>query len=177
MNSDKPYDSAKIEFDFNKKYRERVVTENAPDSWIEIIISLNSTYIYSDKREGVTGFACAAVRQFLDSVDSVLADERHVIEFEFGPSWLALDPRDRDSISVVQCTTLRRAENPSERRDIFTPYPVTKQAWITGVLKAAKEFHERVLELNPELEDRKVLKQIREKIAAAEQSYRESNLS
>ena len=177
MNANEPSDSVQIEFHFSEKYREQVVAENKPDSWIEIAIAVDDMYIYGDNEGGVTGFACGAVLQFLDSVDLVLAGERYIAEFEYGPTWLALDPRDENSIYVSKCMTWTGANNPEKRLDIDISRPATKQTWITEVLETATEFHERVIELNPELEDREVLKQIREEIAAAEQSYRGSNLN
>ena len=123
MKTTKPANSVQIEFHFDESYREKVIKRNPLDVWIELSMAVNDTDIYGGDNRNVTGIAASAMLQFLDSADPVLSGERHIIEFESGPSWLALDPRDEESINIIKCLTLREAKNPSERRDLYTPHP------------------------------------------------------
>lgn len=132
-------------------------------------MSVGNTYIYGSEESGVTGFACGAVLNFLDSVEAVLDDIQYIVEFEFGPTWLALYPRDDHSIEVVKRITLNGAQERADLLDVETARPVTKEAWVEAVLDAARTFQNTVLDLNPALEDQEVLQQIRTEIERVEQ--------
>ncbi|NGM71291.1 hypothetical protein G6M89_20195 [Natronolimnobius sp. AArcel1] len=162
-------DSAEIIPYYDQNYRQEVIENKSPDSWIEIAIKVDETYIYGDEGSGVTGFACGAVLNFLDSVEAVLNDEQYIVEFEFGPSWLALDPRDDASIYVGRCSTLKGARNPDERLEIDVQRPVSKQGWIDAVIDTAREFYDTIVELNPSLLDDDSMIQIQTKIMEVEE--------
>lgn len=170
MSPEHVFEEAEIEFRFDQKYREQVM-QAEPDSWIEIAISVGDTYIYGDAEAGVTGFACGAVLNFLDSVEAILDDSQYIVEFEFGPTWIALYPRDDDSIEVAKRITLNRAQERADLHEGEIARPVTKEAWVAAVLDAARTFHGTVVDLNPALEDHAVLRQIRTEIERVEQLH------
>lgn len=158
-----------ITFHYDSEYRRRVSDEQNPDGWIEVSIAVGGTYIWGGSNSGVTGFACGIVLNLLDSVDAVLSDTRQIIEFEFGPSWLVVEPWDDEAVNVAKSSTLMGARNPDDRLDIDTSCPVSQEAWIEEVITTARDFHETVIAMNPSLRDREVMKQIREEIDRAEE--------
>lgn len=172
MNETAPADSATITFYYDSDYRQRVVEDHRPDSWIEISVAVGETYIWGDPEGGVTGSACGIVLNLLETVNTVLADERRIIEFEYGPSWMVVEPWDDEAVNVSKSSTLMGAQNPDKRLDIDTARPVRKQAWIDEVIATARDFHDSVLEMNSELQSRAVMAQIRAEIDSAEERRR-----
>lgn len=164
-----PPTTATITFHYDSEYRQRVSEKQNPDEWIEVSIAVGETYIWGGPDGGVTGFACGIVLNLLDSVDAVLSDERHVIEFEFGPSWMVVEPWNDEAVNVAKSSTVMGARNPDNRLDIDTSRPVLKEAWIEEVVETAHDFHDTVLEMNPGLRSRDVMEQIREEIDRAEE--------
>lgn len=168
MNSEYPHETATIELHYSGKYENKVINEDEPDSWIEISISVGDTYIYGNSESGVTGFACGAIISFLDSVEAIIENRQYIVEFEYGPTWLALDPLDDDTINVAKSVTLKGAKNPRERLEVDTSRQVKKGAWIDAVLEAARRFYDIVVDLNPELKNREVMEKIRTEIEGVE---------
>ncbi|QSX00514.1 hypothetical protein [Haloterrigena alkaliphila] len=169
MTGTSPSATATITFHYDSEYRQRVSEKQNPDGWIEVSIAVGETYIWGSSDGGVTGFACGIVLNLLDSVDAVLSDERYIIEFEFGPSWMVVEPWDDEAVNVAKSSTLMGARNPDDRLDIDTSRPVLKEAWIEEVVETARDFHDTVIGMNPNLRTRDVMEQIREEIARAEE--------
>ena len=164
---------AQITFQFDREYREKVSKEDRPNSWIDIAISVNDTYLYGSNEEGVTGSACLAVLDFLESVEPVLDSTQYIIELGFGPTWLALYPQDDHTVEVAKRITLKEAKERADLREVETARTVTEQAWAEAVLDAAHTFHDTVVDLNPSLEEQKVMQQIRTEIDRVEQLVEE----
>lgn len=156
-------DTATIKFRYDSEYRQHVIEGKYGDSWITVDIAIGDTEIYGPGHEA-TGTAGIVVLELLASVEAAVDDERCLIEFDSGPYWLVVEPRDVTSVNVVRCVTIKGARNPDERLDIERSYPITKQAWIEAVINAAQDFHDTVLDLNPDLQDQKELKQIQNEI-------------
>jgi hypothetical protein len=148
-----PAETATIKFHYDDEYRRKVVEEQYPGDWIEVTIAVNDTYIHGGQDWGVTGLACFIVFQLLDSVEAALADEQYIVEFEYGPDWMVVEPWNETAVNVAKCTTLMGARNPEKRLEIDTSCPVTKQAWITEVIETAQNFHDTIIDLNTEIRD------------------------
>ncbi len=167
MTDGPPAQTATIDFQYERSYRVSV-EDGDPDSWIAVAIAIGDTYIWGGPNSGVTGFACGIVLNLLETVDAALLDERYVVEFEWGPSWMVVEPRNDASVTVSRASTLKGARNPDERLEVDTARPVTKRAWIEEVVDTAREFHGTILEMNPDLRTRGVMQQLRRKIRRAE---------
>lgn len=152
-------ENATIELYYDDSYQQQVIEENHPGGWINIGIMIGGTYLWNMEYE-VTGFATGIILQLLESVSVPLTEERYIIELEYGPSWIAVEPRDEHSVTVAKCVTISGARNPEKRLDIDTALPVTKRGWIEAVTETAQHFRETVLGLNPDLHDHTGLEQI-----------------
>jgi len=161
-----PSETASIEFRYDSEYRQKA-REGEPNEWIAVSIAVDETYIYGDPDGGVTGSACEIVHQFLESIEATVADERYVVEFEFGPTWLVVEPSNGDAVNVSSCSVPQGRHDPSERLDIDMSRPITKQGWIDSVIDAAEDFHDTVVDIGPDLYDHSVMVQVREDIAHA----------
>jgi hypothetical protein len=161
-------DIATIDFQYDSKYQLNVIEEQYADGWINVDVAIGDTEIYGPGHEA-TGTAGIVVLELLTSVEAALDDERCLIEFDIGPYWLVIEPRDVESVNVVRCVTIKGARNPDERLDIERLHPVTKQAWIEAVINATQDFHDTVLDLNPDLDDQEELKGIQNEIERADE--------
>jgi hypothetical protein len=157
-------ETATIEFQYDSKYRRQVIEDQYADGWINVDVAIGDTEIYGPPGHKATGFACVIVLELLASVEAAIVDERYLIQFDSGPFWLVVEPRDVNSVNIVSCVTIKGARNPDERLDIERSHPITKQAWIREVIETAQDFHDTVIDLNPELREQDVLKQIQNEI-------------
>lgn len=167
-----PSENATIVLYYDEKYRQQVIEKDSPDSWINIGITAEGTYLWN-MEYGVTGFACGIVLQFIDSVCTTISEDRCIIELEYGPSWITVEPQNYQSVNVVMCSTIAGARNPDKRLDIDTSLVVTKQGWVDAVIEMAHEFRQTVLDLNPELHDHTTIKEIHQKTKRAETLVKE----
>lgn len=162
-------ESVQIDFRPDEKYREQVINESYLSGWIETTALVDDIYIYGGEDTSAEGLGNTIVLDFLRSVEPVLDHTQHLIEFPDGSTWLALYPRDDDSIEVAKRIVLKWARERAELNEVETACPVTKQAWIEAVLEAAQTFHDTVLDLNPALEDHETMEEIRAEIERVEQ--------
>ncbi|UOO96434.1 hypothetical protein MUK72_06945 [Halococcus dombrowskii] len=170
-----PAETATIEFHYGSKYRQTVIEEQYPGDWIEVTITVGSTYIYGCQNQGITGLASGIVLQLLESIDAVLSDEQYILEFEYGPTWMVVEPWNEDTINVSRATTMEGARNPDERLDIDTSRPITKQGWIKAVIDTAQEFHDTIIDMNPSLRDQEEMVEIQNEIHRVEEEWETSD--
>lgn len=163
MTDAKPAVSAEIRFRLDESYRQSV-RDGDLDDWIQTAVAVGGTWIYGSAEEGVTGHACTTALGLIDSVRAARSDERYVIEFEFGPTWLVVEPRTERSITVTKSVTYAGTTDPEQRLDVDTSRPVTKTAWRDAVVDATQTLHETVIEENPALEADDSLERIRAEI-------------
>lgn len=157
-----------IRFHYDQAYRERVIEEADPDSWIETSLRIGDDDVYGGSYRSVTGFACQTVLQLLASVEAVHSGDRSVVQFDYGPSWLSVDPIDERVVEIAACHTLQGATDPEERLDVDRVQRTTAEAWKTAVLELANDFQQTVVDIYPELDDHDVLKEIRSDIRQVE---------
>ena len=155
-------ENVSIGLDYSHKYLQSV-EDGEPDKWINISIKVGETHLYG-AAGGVRGFAWGFVDALLDSIDSINKDERHIIELEYGPTWLIIEPNGSDSVNVARCTVPQGRENPEKRLDIDKSQPVYKQVWINEVLRVAEEFYSKTTQHNPELTNKRTIKDLNKKM-------------
>lgn len=161
--TDEPADSATITLVYDDRFKNFVIEDETPDMWITTKITVGETPLWNFEY-GVDGLAAGIVYNLLDSIAPIINDERYYLTFEYGPSYLVVEPRDSNSVTIVYCVQKSSIENPDERIDIETELPVTKRAWAAAVLDTAHEFRRTVLDLNPDLSDHKAMESITENL-------------
>lgn len=152
-----------IEFHFDQKYQDWV-KQGDPQRWISVSLSIGDKDVYGGSRATVTGDACIVMLDLLESVTALRSESSSVIHFDQGPSFLSVGPENSTAVEITACHTLKGAKNPEERLDIARPYITTRELWESAVLKAAREFHETVVDMNPDLQDHEVISEIQDRI-------------
>ncbi len=120
--------------------------------------------IYGGSRGVVTGSACVIVLDLLDSIEAIRSNDRGIITFDDGPSWLSIAKYDESTVEIAACHTLKGAKNPKNRLDISRTTVVTQQAWEEAVLEFSRKFSDKVTDINPSLSNHETIEQIREKV-------------
>ncbi|MFA9428152.1 hypothetical protein [Natronorubrum sp. A-ect3] len=161
-----------IKFHYDQRYRQRIIDDAEPDSWIQTSISIDGTDLYGETYSRVTGFACGIVISLLESVVAAQSTERTIIEFENGPSWLTVDPIDETTVELAACHTYSGAKDPNERLDVDRVQLVQRSAWRDAVVTHAHDFIEEIIDLNPELDEHEVIAQIRSQVREIESTER-----
>ena len=154
--------SVEIKFRYDDRYRSHLVEDDNPNAWIQIPIQIGDEYIY--REEGVTGYACTAVLNLLQSIEAIRAGETFTIEFEFGPTWLVIEPVDTTTIRVAESRRYSGVDNPSKRLDIDVACTVARDRWVAEVIEVTDDFIEQVVSLNPEVDDSPYIVQLRGKL-------------
>lgn len=109
MTQSDPSPSADIDFRYEQKYRNNVRNKSDPDQWIEISVRVGDEDVYGGSRSIVTGHACLVVLDLLDSVEALDRNERSIVEFDYGPSWLAIGSVNETTAEIAACHTLKGA--------------------------------------------------------------------
>jgi len=148
--------------DYSDEYL-KSVEDDEPDQWITVSVKVGDTQIYGNAG-GVRGFAWAFIDNLLDSIESVNDGERKVIEFEYGPTWLIIEPYNSDSVNIARCTVPQGREDPEKRLDIDSSQLVYKQVWINEVLHVAKEFYAKTTQHNPDLANKTIMEDLNKRI-------------
>lgn len=159
MSKNSPAETASIEFQFDEEYQQNVRAGN-PDRWINVAVTVGDTDIW----DGVRGSACGIVLGLLASVETVSSGERYIIEFEWGPDWMVIEPAGEDIVTVSRASTFAGAQNPDKRLDIDSSRQIIKSEWTNAVVTAAEEFCETVFDINPDLGDQDVMMEIDRKV-------------
>ncbi|MFA9427262.1 hypothetical protein [Natronorubrum sp. A-ect3] len=163
MTSPDQHTNVEIKFHYNQQYREHV-SKGSPDRWIDMSLSAAGEDIYGGSRGIVTGSACIVVLDLLDSIESIRSNDRGIITFDDGPSWLSIAKCDESTVEIAACHTLKGAKSPKNRLDISRTTVVTQQAWEEAVVELSREFYQKITKINPDLQNHETVEQIREKI-------------
>jgi hypothetical protein len=170
-----PAETAMIKFHYDNEYRQKVVDGQYAGDWIVVAIAVGETCIYGCQNRGVTGLSRSIVFQLLESVDAALADERYIIEFEYGPDWMVVEPWAENAVNIAKCATLMGARNPEKRLDIDISRPVTKRGWITEVIKTAQDFYDTIVDLNAEFRNYEGMIEMKNEIDRIKNSFEKYN--
>lgn len=163
MTRSDPPNVAEIDFRYDQKYRNRVRNESDPDQWVEVSVRVGDEDVYGGSRSIVTGHACLVVLDLLDSVEALHHNEWSIVEFDYGPSWLAIRSVDETIAEIAACHTLKGAKNPGKRLDAAREYYVTKCAWVDAVVELAYGFHDAIIEIDPDLSNHEVMEEIQQR--------------
>lgn len=159
--------AVEVSFHFTDEY-EQLLLESGPDSWIGVSISVGGDPLYGDERTEVRGFACSVALALLDSVAAVARGDHALVEFESGPSWLAVEPESAESVALTKCRTHQAARNPEKRTEVDVTRYATQEAWFRAVVDAAREFQKRVTTLYPDLREAAPMIELRKRVEEVE---------
>ncbi|MFC7074589.1 hypothetical protein ACFQJ7_08730 [Halovenus rubra] len=158
------HSSVTIKFHFDQKYQDWV-KQGAPQRWISISLTIGGEDVYGGSRATVTGDACIVMIDLLESVTALKSDSRSVVHFDQGPSFLSVGPENTTAVEIAACHTLKEAKNPEERLGVARSYITTRELWEDAVTEMGANFYQTVTELNPELEEHDVIKEIDNRIS------------
>lgn len=148
-----------IEVGNNERFRQQVEDgTNDPFTILDI-------YVGGEHVKGGNSYVTRTLVETLEAVERILNNEKEVVVYSGGPSYLVFEPHDEKTVSVTGCGTLEAAENPEERLSIDKTVVVDKKSWVLELIHTAEEYHKRVLGINPNLEDTKSLRRLRDAIS------------
>lgn len=105
-------------------------------------------------------------RKLLDAVEDVMEGEQQKLTLYSIPDEIVLRPEeDAVYVSLLNSRGERKNDNVPEGG-----VPVTKTAFVEGLVRAADEFHDEIVETNPELETSEQMKTLNQHIQNARQS-------
>lgn len=133
-------------------------------------LTVMNIYKGDEQVKGGDSFMTLTVIELLDAVEEILAGEKQIVEYSGGPSYLVFEPQDDKKILVTGCGSIEVAENPTERLSVDTTVEVDKQSWIVELVRTAEEYYDRIVELNPTLEDAESVQRLRRRISDVNQS-------
>ncbi|NEU59206.1 hypothetical protein [Halorussus sp. MSC15.2] len=111
------------------------------------------------------------LRKQLDAIESILAGNRNELTFYNIPNDLILDPEN----ATIFVSLVKSSGEPKNDAVPEDGVPITMRAFIEGVVNAAEEFHEKVIEVNPDLEDSEQMRTLRDLIQNAKEKLSDIN--
>lgn len=105
------------------------------------------------------------LRKLLGAVEAVIDGQQQELTFYNIPVDLVLDPSD-DAVYVSLLNVHGKRENDDVPEDGI---PVSRASLVAGLVDAAKEFHQKVTQINPELEDSEQMQSLCDHIENAQQ--------
>lgn len=162
-----------VKIDYGSQFRERVAERENPDPLLGMKVRADCVFILGDETHTAKDSISTNLTVQLESTEQILADERAVVEYMNGPMWLVFEPHDKETVKITGCTTIEGVRDPEQRLSVDTSVLVSKTAWISELIETAEEFHQKVIELNPDLEDDQILRRLRREIEAAKEQFEE----
>lgn len=158
-----------IELRYDDDFRKAVVEHGRPDPLVGAKVRVGDSYVFGDEGHVNSDYMCTNLTIQLEATEQILADEKVVVEYANGPMWLVFEPHDEEMVKITGCATIEGVRDPSERLSVDRSALVSKTALIAELVETAGEFHGKVVELNPELENDQFLQRLREAIAEAQE--------
>lgn len=152
-----------IEIENTERFRKQVREGNADP------LTVMNVIVRGEQVKGGDSFMTLTVIELLDAVEGMLASEKQIVEYSGGPSYLVFEPRDDKNILITGWGSIEVAENPVGRLSADTTVEVDKQSWVVELVRTAEEYYDRILELNPTLEDAESVQRLRRRISDVEE--------
>lgn len=152
-----------IEIEYGDRFRQQVEDGSADP------LTIMDVYVDGEQVKDGDSFISRTVAELLEVVGDIFADEKQVIEYTGGPTYLVFEPRDEETMFVTGCGDHEAAYNPDKRLSVDTTAIVDKQVWVAELVRVAEEHFEKIVELNPDLRDDAFLQRIQSGITNAKQ--------
>lgn len=163
-------DTFELVVDYDERFEEQVESGD-PNPLADLTIKVGEYDLTgaTDGRFSLDDYVYFNLRKQLDAVEDVLAGERRELTFYSIPVELVLDP-ENDHVSVLLLNSRGEVKNDAVPEG---GVPVTKETFVAGLIDAAEGFHEKVVEINPDLEDSEQMQTLRDYIQNAKASLSE----
>lgn len=162
-------DNVSIELRYDSDFRQSVIERNRSDPLTGMKIKVDDTYVFGDEEHVNSDYMSTNLTVQLEAVEKILADEKASIEFANGPMWLVFEPHDEETVKVTGCSTFEGVHDPEQRLSADTTAVVSKTAWVGELIRTAEQFYEKVVDLNPDLENDQILQGLRTEIPKAKE--------
>lgn len=162
-----------IELRYDSEFRKSVVERGRSDPLTGMKIRVGEMYVFGDEDHVNSDYISTNLTVQLEAVEKILSDKRATIEFANGPMWLAFEPHDEETLEILECATFEGVQDSEQRLSGDRSALVSKTAWVSELIETAEEFYERVVDLNPSLEDDQILRRLRREIAAVKEQLKE----
>lgn len=163
-------DTFEVVIDYDEQFEEQVESGD-PNPLADLTIKVGEYDLTgaSDSRFYLDDYLYFNLRKQLDAVEDVIAGNRRELTFYSIPDDLILNPED-DIVYVSLLNSRGKRKNDAVPQD---GVPVKKETFVTALIKTAEEFHQKVTQINPELEDSEQMQSLCEYIENVEQMLEE----
>lgn len=158
-----------MEISPGERFTEQIVEESHHDPYGHLKIRVNQSYLVGSEDTHVGVWITTDLIRLLAQTEAIFANEKDVVAFDNGPSYLVAEPTDgtTGTVNVTRCLLYSGVEDPDERLPIEETFTVSKRAWTEELVRVAEEYLEQVTELNPDIEDNQYIQELRDEIAGA----------
>ena len=166
-------DSINLRISFDQHFAE-LVGEGNPNPLLDVRVRVGGEWFVGSEESYAASWMAEWLVSALVVVPDVVSGEKAVLIFRDVGSWLVFEPVDaNEQVRLAYCHLPGSVENPSQRREFEPSVVVSKKAWVSELVRAARKFTFRVVEVNPELVDDPYLVRLREAIQEVEAEYPE----
>lgn len=151
-----------IEIRFDDRFRMQVVEKGDPNPLTAMRVKAGEDYLLGSPTSAVGDYMTGNLIGQFEVVPGIVGNEKQVVEFFNGPMWLVFEPVDDESVTISGCHTIGGVRDPSKRISADTSAVVTKQAWISELVRVTKEYVDAVHDLNPSLDDNPDIRTLRD---------------
>lgn len=147
-----------IEIENSERFRRQVEDgTNDPLTVLDI-------YVGDEHVKGGSTYVTRTLVETLEAVEGIIDNEKQIIEYSGGPSYLVFEPRDDKTMWVTGCGSIEAAKNPDERLSIDTTVEVDKYSWVVELVRTAEEYYVCIHDLNPTLDGTESIRRLQNRI-------------
>jgi hypothetical protein len=176
-------DNSWIKIDFPDAFDERIRTGDI-DSQIEVTIVVDGEFILGNSDKGRFEYGASFAIELLDCVPPILTEAGCVAQFAEEPTYVVFQPIINTEEVVVRRHHLTgadelavpRSDRPSSPLKLDPPYAGavgSRKTIVRGVIDACERIYQRWMEINPELENDRLMERFLESSQAAQKTYQE----
>ncbi|WP_410764569.1 hypothetical protein [Haloferax sp. DFSO60] len=154
-----------IQIRFTNRFRSQVVEKEDWNPLTGMTIEVDGTYVWRSAETTVGDYMTGnLIRQF-EALPGIIRNESQVVEYYDGPMWLVFEPVDSETVRMSGCHTIGGVRDPSQRIPVDSTHVVTKNGWISELVRETREYVETICNLNPSLADHPSIQTLSEYIS------------
>lgn len=163
--------SIQIELIRGERFTEQVVEKGDSDPYGHLKIRVNGSDLVGSEDTNVGVWITTDLIRLLAQTEAVFEDEKDVVAFDNGPSYLVTEPSGESEarMNVTHCLLYSGVDNPDKRLPIEETFKISKREWTEELVRVADTYLEELTELNPDLKDSEIVKELQEEIADAKE--------
>jgi len=151
---------------------ERQIREGESDPRGSVEIKVGETYLTGGPDKSYLGhYFSSLFFGLIEGIESIITNEKYVMMTYDGPTYLVIERIEYDIVQIVHCFTSESAENPDERIPEEIEVAIKKDVLMNEIIRTAKEFTNRVVNLNSELKDHPEIQELQDRIQEVQQKY------